>query len=299
MLLISTHSIAQFLGRMDPLRWTPHLAECLDTLAQSPETENDAVLVHLTRIRLVAEKIAQCSSLSHAADAIPRAPLSFHIGAIQSELEEFKRQLPLDLTDNKIVRLHLLHTEVALYAMALPTHSKEDHRRLDHLYACLMAIKEFLDLFVAMEPATYACFSATHLCQTAYVFTALFRLSILDCPGWDRAAVCNVADIVAIADKVSQQARQAGEATANESFLTMAIAIDKMRTVWAARVHAVPVEVDKLATADSFGEPPEPQANIPGFSFREAETDQEWFLSSFLGFSDSVWIPTDDDLGRY
>lgn len=283
---------------MDPLRWTAHLTSCLDTLARSPETENDVVLVQLTRIRLVAEKVVQCSSLSDAADATPRAPPSFHIRAIRSELDEFKQQIPLDLTDNKIVRLHLLHTEITLYAMALPTPFKADHKRLDHLYACLVAVKEFLDVFIAMDPATYACFSATHLCQTAHTFTALFRLSTLDCPGWDRAAVCNMVDIVAIADKVSQRTRQASQATGNDSFLAMATTVDKMRAVWAARVHAAPVDLDRTATADNLEGQPEPELGMPDFAFQEVETDQGWFLGSFLGYPDSVWNPTYDDLGR-
>lgn len=292
------HSIAQFLGRMDPLRWTSHLTECLETLARSLETENDAVLVQLTRIRLVAEKIFQCSRLSDV-ETVPRAPPSFHIGAIQSDLEEFKRQIPLDLGDNLIVRLHLLHTEITLYAMALPTPSQVDHKRLDHLYACLVAVKEFLDVFVAMEPATYACFSTTHLCQTAHTFTTLFRLSVLDCPGWDLVAVRNMVDIVAIADKVSQRTRQASEATSNDSFIALATAIDMMRAVWAARVHTVAAEQDQTATADNPGGPSEAAAEVPSLAFHEAETDQQWFLGSFLGYTDSVWIPTDYDLGRY
>jgi hypothetical protein len=294
---LTIYSIAQFLGRMDPLRWTSHLTECLETLSRSPETENDAVLVELTRIRLVAEKIFQCSRFSDA-DTLPRAPPSFHIGAIGSELEELKRQLPSDLVENKIVRLHLLHTEVALYTMALPTPSTVDHKRLDHLYACLVAIKKFLDVFVTLEPATYACFSATHLCQTAHTFTTLFRLSILDCPGWDRASVRGMADIVAIAEKVSQRTRQASEATGNDSFLIMATAMDKMRTVWAAKL-GVSVELDQAATADNLGGPSEVEPEGPGFAFQEAETDQEWCLGSFLVCPESVWIPTEYDLGRY
>jgi hypothetical protein len=64
--------IAQFLGRMDPLRWTSHLAVCLETLPRNPETENGAVFVLLTRIPLVVGKIVQCSSLSDV-DNVPRA----------------------------------------------------------------------------------------------------------------------------------------------------------------------------------------------------------------------------------
>jgi hypothetical protein len=292
------HSIAQFLGRMDPLRWTTHLTDCLETLARSPETENDTVLVQLTRIRLVTERIVQCSTFSDA-DTIPKAPPSFHIAAILLELEELKRQIPLELRENKMVLLHLRHTEDRVYTMALPTPSKVDSKRLDHLYACLVAVKEFLDVFVAMEPAIYACFSTTHLCQTAHTLATLFRLSVLDCPGWDLVAVRKMVDIVAIADKVSQRARQAIEAASNDSFIAMATALGKMRAVWAARVHAVRVEQDQMATADNPGGLPDAVAEIAGFAFQEAVTDQQWFLGSFLGYPDSVWIPTDYDLGRY
>jgi hypothetical protein len=144
----------------------------------------------------------------------------------------------------------LLHNEVTLYAVALPTPVKVAHKRLDHLYACLEATKEFLDIFVNLELATYACFSPIHLCQTAYTFTTLFRLSIMDCPGWDRAAVRNIADIVAIAEKVSRRTRQASEATGNDSFIAMTAATDKMQAVWSARLHTVPLDLCQTAAAD-------------------------------------------------
>lgn len=94
--------ISQYLGRMDPLRWTPHMADSLDILRRSSESPNDAVLVQLTRARLLAAKISAGSWNDSLSTETPfsRAPVSFHISALRSQIEEIKAQIPTELQNN-------------------------------------------------------------------------------------------------------------------------------------------------------------------------------------------------------
>jgi hypothetical protein len=50
--------ISSFLRKIDALRWTPHLDECLQILDESKECLNDEILVQQVRLQLIVEKMA-------------------------------------------------------------------------------------------------------------------------------------------------------------------------------------------------------------------------------------------------
>jgi len=51
----NTTSCSSFIGKMDTLRWTKHMEECLEVLDREKEFPLDDVLVALIRLQLVAE----------------------------------------------------------------------------------------------------------------------------------------------------------------------------------------------------------------------------------------------------
>ncbi|PYH98428.1 hypothetical protein BO71DRAFT_426074 [Aspergillus ellipticus CBS 707.79] len=243
--------IAEFLGRMDPLRWTPHLTECLDVLAQSPESPHDAVLVQLVRIRTLAERVAE-GPWNNVSSATPRAPSSFYQAALQSQFDQLKNQTPTGLATNTPTLLHLLHTEVTLHepALTLPKSDPSTHAainanltRLDPLYACLHAIKAFFDRLLSLPPAAFAAFPLTHIIQTAHCFVTLFRLSTLDFPGWDPASVRDIVDITIIADQVADRwsrvaasigVRNGGEQ--GDAYGRLAAMLSRLKAGWVGRL---------------------------------------------------------------
>ena len=78
---------------MDGLRWTPHLEESLCVLEESHECLNDEILVQQVRLQLIAEKVA----IGNWDD---KAPLSFYLQALHSQLQEVKSKLPPHLQSN-------------------------------------------------------------------------------------------------------------------------------------------------------------------------------------------------------
>ncbi|KAH8657906.1 hypothetical protein BX600DRAFT_468355 [Xylariales sp. PMI_506] len=217
---VSSSCNAQFLGRMEPLAWTPHLRECLDFLTQAPESEADRTLAQITRIRLVADKIIQQNSSNTSTSGVLRAPSSFHLQAMRSQLDDLKATIPPEVTDNT-VSLHLLHTEITLYASALlwsnPSIDERDTgdtyaTRLDQLYTCLVKIKKFFEVLAATPVTLWAAFSVIQLAQCYQALFTLFRLSTLEnCPGWDRAAVRRTVDILAITEELEKQLQKVAE----------------------------------------------------------------------------------------
>jgi hypothetical protein len=82
--------ISSFLQKMDPLRWTPHMDECLQFIDEAKDCHNDAILVQLVRLQLIVEKVggrpvdeAAMESFEQIREALP----------FQSQLHDIKVQL--------------------------------------------------------------------------------------------------------------------------------------------------------------------------------------------------------------
>ncbi|RDW65808.1 uncharacterized protein DSM5745_09547 [Aspergillus mulundensis] len=244
---VLTSIIAQFLGRMDPLRWTPHMKECLDILAHSEESPGDAVLAQITRTRLVADQILQGpwdDGLYGLSPSSTRA--AFHSKALESRLKTNKADIPAQLGDNKPILFHIYDTEISLYEAALvkpPADEEMSTLRLDHLYSCLHVVKQFFDLFSAINPVEYTALALPHLAQLSHCFVTLFRLSTFDYPGWNKAAVKNTVDILVVADQISTSLSQVAatvgihsDGANSDPYSKLGMILQKLRTEWAVRL---------------------------------------------------------------
>lgn len=181
--------------------------------------------------------------------------------------------------------MHLFYAEFALFSPALkiPLSSPEysDPKRLDYLYACLIAIKQFLDIIVTLPPAAYASLSIVHFSQTSTALITLFYLSVLELPGWDRAAVRRTADVMAISGHIEHQLNQTGTAIGirmngldRDAFAAGAGIVRKLRNGWATRL----------------GDVPEPPLNNTVDQLTPESTDI-MFLDNMLGWSVDMWFP--------
>lgn len=74
------------------------MAESLEILAASTDTLNDPALALLVRSQLVGERISQGPWNGGVGDTgIPRAPVSFYIKAMQSQLADLRASIPMNL----------------------------------------------------------------------------------------------------------------------------------------------------------------------------------------------------------
>lgn len=87
-------SISSFLRKIDTLRWTPHLDECLRVLDETPESLNDEILVQQVRLQRVVENMTQSDWQEVTLDSIGRvrAPPAFYLHAQQYQLQEVKNR---------------------------------------------------------------------------------------------------------------------------------------------------------------------------------------------------------------
>src|SRR4051794_33240812 len=93
------YSTSTFLKRIDALRWTSHMEECLNILAESKECPGDAVLVHQVRLQLLVEQASQISQqIRESGNA---TPLDLYRRSLQGQLQEVNDKLPPELNFNR------------------------------------------------------------------------------------------------------------------------------------------------------------------------------------------------------
>ncbi|OJJ42171.1 hypothetical protein ASPZODRAFT_137445 [Penicilliopsis zonata CBS 506.65] len=281
---VLTSIIAQFLGRMDPLRWTPHMKECLDILVHSEESSGDGVLVQFTRTRLLADQILQ-GPWSEGLYGLNAAQTlaAFHLKALQSRLETIKAEIPIQLADNKPILFHLYDTELSLYEVALvkPLADEEfSPQRLNHLYACLHVVKRFFNLFFTISPAGYTSLALPYLTQVSHCLVTLFRLSTLNYPGWDKSAVKGTVDILVIAEQIASRMGQVADAVGMRSrgaygdpFSKLGMMMQKLRSEWAVQLPECPEVVTDQSSREPF-----------------LSSMEMGDLDSFMNWSEMVWL---------
>ncbi|KAH7269394.1 uncharacterized protein BKA55DRAFT_588121 [Fusarium redolens] len=91
--------------RIEPMRYTKYIQQCLAVLEQEREYDTDMRLVTLVRIQHLTERIAQLNAPDDPAEEVvglPAAPLSAYVSAFHSELDRIRNGLHPELTNDTL-----------------------------------------------------------------------------------------------------------------------------------------------------------------------------------------------------
>ena len=91
------------LGRIDALRWTEHMDECLEKLTEAPEWVGDSLLALLVRSQLILEKASRSpwhNTQPGGGEVAATVPAEFYRKALLAQLQELKQQIPPGLQEN-------------------------------------------------------------------------------------------------------------------------------------------------------------------------------------------------------
>ncbi|PYH40801.1 Zn(II)2Cys6 transcription factor [Aspergillus saccharolyticus JOP 1030-1] len=243
--------IAQFLGRMEVMRWTPHMTESVEILSNSNESPHDSTLAYLARSRLLVEHIREgpWNGENSSSSGIPRAPVPFYMSSLQTQLNQLRADIPsILLNSSNPLIFYLFQAETTLYETALIRPFTDgndlpgalDSCRLDHLCACLTAVRAFFDSVLTTPIPTYASFPIIQSILIAHCLVTLSRLTFADIPGWDTRLVRRTADVIEISDQISDMLEQATalnrEGQDKDPFSRLALTVRRLRATWAARL---------------------------------------------------------------
>ncbi len=101
------------------------------------------------------------------------------------------------------------HIDTNTQLPGVPVHAQHiDIARVEASFATLQASKAFLEHFLTFELPDFMGFSFPVLLNFFRAAQILYRLRVMDDPGWDRSAVANSVDILAAMDLVSNRFNQ-------------------------------------------------------------------------------------------
>ncbi|KAK9769016.1 putative Heterokaryon incompatibility protein-domain-containing protein [Seiridium cardinale] len=244
-----TTSIVSCYMRFEAARWKPHFEESLIHLWEVPEAPSDRPLAALTRIMAIVDEATRLSFRIEDPDTGP--PPIFHIKALLASLQQVKGTFTADILENYMVKAQLYSAEAVIYELATfqpPSESpfkSLDYKRREYLHACLEAAKNFLDLFLTIEPEEYPGLPFWIMIEYAHSSQVIYRLSLLDDPGWDRSMARQTADIIYYLEKVASnmdQAHDVGDYSINgtDSLFKKAAASLRMTIpTWTANLEQV------------------------------------------------------------
>ncbi|RWA06312.1 hypothetical protein EKO27_g8792 [Xylaria grammica] len=208
------------------------MEDSLKILADSPEWEGDQILVLMVRIRRLIDNIMQsqtpCAGESDGYGTL-KPPVNIYIKYFYQCLQTIKDQLPPSLKDDRETNPSTpqaaqapadpapgpqqQHTDTGTRAAAAATTAAAppfparpiDMARIERYFATLQTSKAFFEHFLTFELADFVGFSFPVLLNFFRAAQILYRLRVMDEPGWDRAAVTDRVDLVDTMDVVANR----------------------------------------------------------------------------------------------
>ncbi|KAK4234733.1 hypothetical protein C8A03DRAFT_18416 [Achaetomium macrosporum] len=290
-----TSQISHSMKRLDALTWTPHMDECLQTLSRQREWEGDDLLVAQVKVQLIIEQLTRATSQSPDG-----RPPSYVLSSLRTQLRSTKAQLPGHLQQNDTILSHISYAEVAIQevAMAKPKScfngAMSDMERYEAMEASLSAAKEWFDRHFSIPSYVYVGMTFPYWWNMTHCLLTIHHLSILDDPAWDRQAVRNKCDPIALCDRLrlgfeevaALRRMEVGPTEEDDTFAKFVKLTVLMKNSWARDLavaegnpkpgSAVPAEREPLIAGNIDG------LNVPFFQPEDSDT---WLA----GFFDMNW----------
>lgn len=296
--LISSR-ISLVLQRIDALRWTPHMDECLQILDQTKECPTDEILVQQVKMQLIVEKLALNIPSKGAVETTGHTESgSFYLENLHSQLQALKTslltgsssgELPCTTwfmvpahTRAEVVLLHLYSTE--LEVAFLPTFRQTNpvpFQQRRSLNAGLESVKSWFDVFFTITPAAYIGFSFPIFLQMARCLTTLYRLTSLKDQTCDEVGAFKTADAILISNRVINNLEQVSilngldnsESSEGDVFSGAAQMVRSFQAEWEAKLGTEDLVPPIIHTPQNINEISVPDAFVGDFSDTDWLTD--------------------------
>ncbi|KAI1379514.1 hypothetical protein F4677DRAFT_334964 [Hypoxylon crocopeplum] len=201
---VITSMVSNIFKHAPGLRWSSHLDGYLSNLAQDSTVSQDETLIAQVKMQLIINQMYDDSWQSVSGGGPP----ALYLSALRSQLHEITRQEKLGTAvRNHPMILELYNfTELIINeaAMSKPTTpwNEPDLRRFEIYQGCLVSIKAFLDTFFATPIALLGSMPFTSFPQLVRVVRCLHRITTIQDPAWDRAAVRRSVDLIPTCDRI-------------------------------------------------------------------------------------------------
>ncbi|KAL4936704.1 hypothetical protein BDV06DRAFT_233222 [Aspergillus oleicola] len=225
--LVST--VRSMHGKGESLKWTPILDQYLRDLEGTKEFPSDMVLVQLVRMRLVTEDaadyFAMCAACSDTTrtvtDYTARPDATAMLKSLEGQLRAVRAQIPTDLLENKTILMELLYTDATIHQIGFNAadgpFSIQANHRFTCMYACLQAVKSWVETFLSLAPGSYVGLSTLNHNEMMRCLMNICRLAICDHSEWDGTLLHETINVSLALEDTSKRFAQARGAAGMES----------------------------------------------------------------------------------
>ena len=184
--------------RIESLRYTYYLDECVKYLEESGEYSTDERLVYMVRIQHLTERITRLSSNDKTLEEVtnsPAAPMSAYISAFRTELDNLQKSIPIHLKEDRIILTYLntanlrLHEPPAVDSELLNAISESlasphpgPGSPLDRIYQSANALRDWFDHWLTVPVDQYHLHTTSIGSQIVYALVMLSRWARLATP---------------------------------------------------------------------------------------------------------------------
>ncbi|KAI1801524.1 hypothetical protein F4811DRAFT_459927 [Daldinia bambusicola] len=170
-----TSILSSFFQKIDALRWTSHMDDCLQRLSEEKECPNDEILVKLVQLQLIIESSNQKASRDEAIEPI------FNLQSMHSQLQAVKNNILRDHQKDEILLLHLYSAELET-TLSPFLHGKPLTLQQETIDASLASIKSWFDVFFTITPDTYIGFPSSIFSQLFRCLVMLYKIKTISDP---------------------------------------------------------------------------------------------------------------------
>ncbi|TVY94178.1 Transcriptional regulator, partial [Lachnellula willkommii] len=248
---ILTSVVALYVKKTDGLQYSSYMDYNCKVLEETAACESDLLLVAMARLQTISESFYK-NVLNKTEDSI-KTPAWMYTRSMRIELHNLWMSFSPELRQNR----HVPHHELSQYRKfplrtrppAVPYcrwFRKNEPHRLDMLHSCLTSAKALLDLFLTQPLSVYYTLTSIELSHLGQSMATIFKLSMIDEPGWDLTYVRKTVNprdyfdrMINNFDQVGTVIDQSQPEPCRISFLTgCANAMRKIRGVYEAKIAA-------------------------------------------------------------
>ncbi|KAK8062461.1 hypothetical protein PG997_014558 [Apiospora hydei] len=194
--------------KIQVLSWTPYMANSLRILGESGESDWDYLLATQVKCQIITNQLT-CSPKDHPVESAEssKSASTMLVTYLLQQLNEIRQTLPPRLHTNRCAKYYLYNAELKVRESILArlNHQQEpgptQFRTLQDLDSLLTCAESWLKVWLEMPLMDWLGITVDTFAQFTHFVIVLFKLTILDEPGWDMEEVRRRADVFAILDR--------------------------------------------------------------------------------------------------
>ncbi|KAI0113647.1 hypothetical protein GGR51DRAFT_506152 [Nemania sp. FL0031] len=196
--------------KIEPLRWSRYLDDCLRILTEAGETMMDILLVTQVKCQLITHQLT-CPSIDDewGEDGL-KTPSAVITAALLRQLEDVWRDLPPPLHSDRTAQFYINSAKLTIQSSAISRSSTPDHanlaqfQRLQSADVTLSTIEKWLAMFFDMPLFGWLGISVDFFAQFTQCLVILFKLTTLEITGWDLEEVKRRVNVFEVLDRAAE-----------------------------------------------------------------------------------------------